>query len=306
MAAGKIDRVGIGLGVISTLLWGSAFVSARYLLGASPQRVDAMSLVFYRFLIGSVLIFAVARARGISWKLHSAVEFRQVAVVGFFLYFLMSCLFFVGQRTASATTAALFLESGPALIVIVWKLMRGRPTGRAEIFAVAAGLIGCMMVLNMISAAGIRYETGSWAGELALLGAAISWVIGSVYGQELMRSERRMALTGWCELLAGLMVLPVMFWNRSGLIVPSGWASWGVIAVVGIFPTGLAFIAWGAAMPRLALWKLSMLQNLTPVFTLIGAWLLLDERMTGFNLAGIALVLAGLSVAVLATRRKDG
>lgn len=57
-------------------------------------------------------------------------------------------------------------------------------------------------------------------------------------------------------------------------------------------------------MPRLALWKLSMLQNLTPIFTLFGAWLLLGERPTGFNFAGIVLVLAGLSAAILATRRK--
>ena len=304
MGNGNAERVGIGLGVLATLLWSSAFISARYLMGSVPPRLDPMSLVFYRFLIGSILVFAMAKVRGDSLKLRSASEIRQVIAVSFFLYFLMSYLNFYGQRTASATTAALFLESGPALIVIIWKLLRGKSTSRAEIGAVIAGLIGCMMVLNIISADGIHYTTGSWLGELSLLGAAISWVIGSVYGQELMRSERRLALTGWCQVFAGAMVLPAALCNVSGIIIPTGWDAWGAIVLIGIFPTGLAFVAWSAAMPRLALWKLSMLQNLTPIFTLFGAWLLLGERPTGFNFAGIVLVLAGLSAAILATRRK--
>ena len=50
---------------------------------------------------------------------------------------------------------------------------------------------------------------------------------------------------------------------------------------------------------------ITSIMDLLGVFIYFGfAWLLLGERPTGFNFAGIVLVLAGLSAAILATRRK--
>ena len=93
------------------------------------------------------------------------------------------------------------------------------------------------------------------------------------------------------------MVIPFLLIFHSQLIIPAGWDAWGAIVLLGLVPTAAAFIAWSEAMPRVPLWKLGLLQNLSPVFTLLGAWLFLGEHLSFYNILGIILVLAGLRMA---------
>ncbi|MBQ9774487.1 MAG: hypothetical protein IJW17_00455 [Lentisphaeria bacterium] len=45
------------------------------------------------------------------------------------------------------------------------------------------------------------------------------------------------------------------------------------------------------------------MQNLTPLFTLTGAYFLLDEKLSPFGLAGMFIVLGSLSAIVLLTAK---
>ena len=99
------------------------------------------------------------------------------------------------------------------------------------------------------------------------------------------------------------MMLPVLAVCREGLVLPRTGLAWAAAVCVGVFPTALAFVAWGEAAARLPLWQLSLMQNLTPGFTLLAASLLLGEPATMLNVVGMALVVASLSLAVLAGRR---
>ncbi len=236
------ELVGFRLALLAIVCWSSAFLVARFLLGGDA-RVDPVSLVFYRFLIGSAAILGYAAWRKESLRFRSLREFMQMLAVAFFMLFLMSLLFFIGQQTASAITAALFLESGPAIIAIVWKLIRRHPTERREILAVGCGLLGCMFVLNMISMRGFHYGFASWLGQLALIGSAVSWVIGSAIGRKLMAAPNRVVLMGYCELASAVMVIPFLFIFHSQLIIPAGWGTWGAIVLLGLVPTAAAFIA---------------------------------------------------------------
>ena len=71
-----------------------------------------------------------------------------------------------------------------------------------------------------------------------------------------------------------------------------------------IFPSALAYIAWGVALKQCEMWKLLLTQNLTPVFTMVGSFLLLGEKLTLFNVTGMVLVFCGLFAVVLAGRKK--
>ena len=53
------ELVGFRLALLAIVCWSSAFLVARFLLGGDA-RVDPVSLVFYRFLIGSAAILGYA------------------------------------------------------------------------------------------------------------------------------------------------------------------------------------------------------------------------------------------------------
>lgn len=292
---------GLFLAVVATLLWSSAFVCGRYLLGGERPLMDPYSLVFFRFVVGALVVFALAAGRG-QRLLPRSGQWPLLCGTALFMYALMSLFNFCGQRSVSATMAALILESGPALLLLLWNVVRGHRLHLAEWVSVLGGVLGCMLVLNLVTRSGFQFSGSVW-GQLLLLASALCWVLGSVWNQRLMNTEAKLAVVGWCQLLSAGMMLPVLWACRDELLPPQTGMAWGAAVCIGIFPTALAFVAWGEAAARLPLWKLSLMQNLTPVFTLLAAYLLLGEPATLLNVVGMVLVVASLSLAVVAGRR---
>ena len=116
--AGGGSLAGVALAVLATLLWSSAFVCGRYLLGPD-------TLVLVRFVVGSAVVFGLAALRGQPLGIGRR-QWPLLAGTSLFMYTLMSVFNFCGQRTVSATMAALILESGPALLFLVWNMVCGR------------------------------------------------------------------------------------------------------------------------------------------------------------------------------------
>ena len=194
---------GILLAVLSCLLWGSVFIFARFLLG-SPSKIDPYSLVFFRFSTASVLLLLYARYKKQPLLPSSWKQFYGMVKTGIFLYWLMSILFFIGQRNVTAMTASLFIESGPAIILIIWKIISRQKTTKIEIIACVIGFIGSMLVLNIISPNGLHLTGNPW-GILCVFLSAVSWVIGGYHGKDLMRGGSRITAVAWCMLICALL-----------------------------------------------------------------------------------------------------
>ncbi len=292
---------GIILAILSCFLWGSVFIFARYLLG-TPRRIDPYLLVFLRYSLSASMLFAYAKYKRLPLMPKSRQQLIGMLKTGFFLYWLMSLCFFIGQRNVTAMTASLFIESGPAIILIGWKIISRQKTTNVEYVACALGLLGSMLVLNIISPNGIHL-TGNPFGILFVFLSAVSWVIGGYCGKDLMQKGERIIGIAWSILFCAIFDIPVVLLMRHQIIFPSTPSAWAAILSMAIFPTSIAFVAWGEAMAILPLWQLNLTQNLTPVFTLIGSYFILHEPLTIWNLVGIAIVLAGLSAAALKSQK---
>ncbi|MBQ9753597.1 MAG: DMT family transporter, partial [Lentisphaeria bacterium] len=178
-------------------------------------------------------------------------------------------------------------------------------SSRLELLSVAVAAVGALMVLNILTPAGFIYDGGRLAGQLFCIAAAIVWITGSRCTKALMESGGdSLVMTGWCELISGVMAALVMIPAAPTLILPAAPETWIGVAVMAIFPSALAYIAWGVALKQCEMWKLLLTQNLTPVFTMIGSFLLLGEKLTLFNVTGMVLVFCGLIAVVLAGRKK--
>ncbi len=300
---GRLDRGGMLSGLTATFFWGTTFIVTRDLL--LHNKVDSLSLVFYRFFFGGVFTFLFMLITGQKLLPKNGRELWQAAVLGFYLYFLMSAFSFYGQKTVSATVGALFLESGVVVAVLLWQFLTRKPMTRREIGSCLVCMLGALLVLNVITAQGFRYDTNHFPGQAAFLAALIFWVIGSYYGKRCFDGENILRITAWAQLLTGLMMLPVLPIFPDYLIAVKSIPAWGEIIYLAVFPTAVAFVTWNIALKKMELWQSSMLQNLTPVITCTGAWLLLGETMTPMNLLGVLLVLSGVSWATLRTSQSD-
>jgi drug/metabolite transporter (DMT)-like permease len=72
---------------------------------------------------------------------------------------------------------------------------------------------------------------------------------------------------------------------------------------IGIFPSLLAFFAWNRAVTTIGATRPAIIYYLVPVFTGLGAWLLLDEPIGPAEIASMILVIAGVSISQLSRLR---
>ncbi|MBQ9775787.1 MAG: DMT family transporter [Lentisphaeria bacterium] len=291
------------LALLTTMLWGSSFVAARSLLAGTPQ-TDPLFMVFCRFGIGALTLFLLAFLLKKDVRIKSRRHAWQIFRAASLIYWGMSLLLFMGQKTTSATTGALILESGPAVLTILWKLFSRQKTTVTECFGCLFCFFGSMLVLKIITPEGFNFS-GDWSGQILLLASAVCWVAGSVYTSELMKNSDKLATTAWLCLTAALLTLPVMGIFHETLLIPRTLPAWGTLLYFGIFPTAIAFLCWNAAMLILPLWKLNLMQNLTPLFTLAGAYFLLGEKLSPLGLAGTFIVLGSLSSIILFTAKRQ-
>lgn len=288
----------------ASLLWSSAFVTAGFLLGGGAKKIDPLTLTALRFILGGLIILGVGKITGRPLWFNSKRQFYLVLGTAFQLYLLTSFLSFTGQKSVTATAGALLVDSGPVILVAFWNLCMFK-SSKLELFSVAVAAVGALMVLNILTPAGFIYDGGRLAGQLFCIAAAIVWITGSRCTKALMESGGdSLVMTGWCELISGVMAALVMIPAAPTLILPAAPETWIGVAVMAIFPSALAYIAWGVALKQCEMWKLLLTQNLTPVFTMMGSFLLLGEKITLFNVTGMVLVFCGLIAVVLAGRKK--
>jgi drug/metabolite transporter (DMT)-like permease len=172
-------RLKIWLAMLAVyIFWGSTYLAIRYAVGTMPPFLMAAS----RHCIAGLILFAWMRIKGAPMPKLS--QWRVTAVMGLFLLLGGNGLLVRAEQRVISSVAALMIGSVPLWIVLVDGLRPGgsRP-GWQVIAGVVVGFIGIVVLINPFGQPGSS-EAIDVFGAVALLTAALSWAIGSIYGRE--------------------------------------------------------------------------------------------------------------------------
>jgi len=139
-------------------------------------------------------------------------------------------------------------------------------------------------------------------GELASLGAAACWAVGlNLFRRDVREIGARPVnlFKGVCGSVLFVACLPLVGYVQA----PA--ASVAAIALSGVLGVAIGDTLLFHALSRLGAHRAALLNGIGPVLTVIGGWLLLDERLNGWEIGGIALATAGVT-AVVYFRSADG
>ncbi len=288
---------GIAAGLAAAAIWGGMYVVSKVVLDVIPP----FALITLRLVLGAACLAAIVWLRG---GFHAGRrQALQVGLVGLIGYGVSLGLQFVGTRLSTAANASLVTSASPAFILLfgVW-ILREPVTGR-RLLALALATAGVVAVIDPRLA---RLGGQAFWGNLALLGAALTWGLYSVLVKQVSVRLNTLEVS-LIAFLGGLPMTVPLAWvevGRQGV----GRITPGVIAGVlylGLISTALAMYLWNKSLALLDAGLVSLLFFAQPV---VGAGLgaaLLGERLTvGFWL-GAVLIGSGLAVAawVQAPRR---
>lgn len=289
----------IAIGLLFSLVWASASVATKFGL----IHGDPFILSNVRFaLSGSfLLIFTYLLKRDPEYRLPRGKEWKQLTIFGILNTALFLMLYVWGMKYTSAGIGSLAVATNPLFITFLSTIWLGKKPGRPDLAALFLGLTGVAIAAYPLLGNGHT----SLLGITLLMASMLVISSASVYYASIQWKLPSLLLNGWQIFIGALILLPftvafaefdkhrfdVTFW-KSVL-----WLSFAVSVV--------SLACWFYLLKRDTI-KASMWLFLCPIFGFYYAWLLMDESITGFTVAGTLLVLLGLIISVSAKTKGRG
>jgi drug/metabolite transporter, DME family len=286
--------LGLLLVCLSAVSWGTTG-SVMTLLARegtpSPLLVGwaRMAVAAPCLLLAAALAPSPSRAVG-GWRPR---DLAKAALLGVAMAAYQVCYFWAVPRTGVALTALFAICSAPLLIAAgaaLW--LKERPTPAARI-ALLLAVVGTAMVL-----AGPRADGGApigfAAGALSALGAGLSYAVYAVTAKELLRRVAPLPLAALTFTLAAILLTPVLALERDAAAQLG--AGWLLLVYLGVVPTALAYVVFGAGLARVTATAAGVATLLEPLTAAALGVLVFGERLGIAGWAGAALLLAALAL----------
>jgi drug/metabolite transporter (DMT)-like permease len=209
---------------------------------------------------------------------------------------------------AKSWLAAVLLASIPLWIALLQTALRlsKRPSKRAVAFLLP-GVAGVALIAWRQSSSG---DSELQVSEvLLLLGASLSWALGTLISERQTDVYPPLALSG-LELLAGGTVLLAISITKGELIAftiaeisPASAAGWAYLTIAG---TLVAFAAYIWLLKQVSPTLVSTYTFVNPVIAVALGWTFLDESLTIWMLAGAVMIIVSVSGLLLTPQRSTG
>lgn len=255
--------------------------------------VDAETLLALRMLI-SAPFFAAA----LWWTSRGAARLTRrehvlLVTIGVLGYYLASYLDFLGLQYISAALERLILYLNPTLVLLLSVLVLRRPVTRFDLLALLLSYGGILLVFWHDA----RLEAdGVMLGAALVFGSAACYAVYLVLSGELVRKVGAIRLTAYamCVATASVCLQFALLRPLASLAQPAPvlWLS----LVNAVLCTVLPVFATMMAVARIGAGTVALAGMVGPVSTIALGYVFLGEPVSGTQLAGTALVLAGVFV----------
>jgi drug/metabolite transporter (DMT)-like permease len=257
--------------------------------------VPPLELSTMRFAIASAVLLAACALTRTPLPLH---RWRPIALAAAFGVVGFNTLAFVGLSLTPASDTALIIPTTiPMATAVFATLIHERLTPRKLLgFAIAS--VGAALVIVGGQQAGAEPSGDRLLGDLMELGAAAGWAASLVVGATVVRTETVLGYVTLLVLIGTAMLLPLGAWQQGYRDIPS-WSNetWLAAGFLGVFSTAVAYVLFLWAVRRLGASLAAMVSYLTPVGTLLLAFVILSERPLLLQLVGGAVIVIGVRLA---------
>ncbi len=284
----RLDSVGVLLVAFGAVAFSgkAIIVKLGFRLGA-----DAMTLLALRMAVALpfFLLMGVWAARRAA-PLARGDRWRMVAL-GVCGYYLASLLDFLGLAYISATLERVILYLTPTFVLLLGAVLARRRPTRRQLVALAISYAGVLLAFG--------HDLGVAGGDvvrggLLVLGSAVSYALYLYGSGEIVARVGAVRLTAYASTVASVLCIGQYFLlePRTAPAIPA--AVYGLSLLNGTLCTVLPVLATMIGIRRIGSGPASQIGMIGPVSTIVLSLLILQEPMGPWQIAGTALVVAGV------------
>lgn len=268
-------------------IWGTTFISTKLILneGLSPS-----SIMFYRFAMAYICMWIFSRERLFAKNLKDELILMLAGLCGGTLYFVTEN---EALKITLASNVSLILCTAPIITMFMNRIfVKDVRLSNRLFIGSAVAMIGVGFVIYN----GSNILKINPLGDMLCIVAAVSWAIYTIIIKQLDSKysitfiTRKVFLYGLICLLPMFIFEPLDF-DIKVLMKP---VVWGNLLFLGILASFVCFLVWNIIVKKLGAVQTSNYIYLSPLVTLVTAFMVLGETISMVAIIGAVLILTGV------------
>ncbi|SOC94094.1 Threonine/homoserine efflux transporter RhtA [Rhizobium sp. AN5] len=286
----QMDASEWGMLVALSLLWGGSF----FFIGIAVKELPPVTIVTLRVSLAATALLIVCRIMGLHLPRQWAV-WRAFFGMGLLNNIIPFCLIVWGQTHIASGLASILNATTPLFTVIVAHFLTvdEKMTGNK----LAGVLIGFAGVATMIGPAAFGGAISGLWGQIAILGAAISYSFAGIFGRRFkaMGVPPLMTATGQISSSTLMLIPAALLIDKPWTLAMPSLGTWGALIGIALLSTALAYLIFFRILATAGATNLALVTFLIPVSAILLGSLILGEQLEIKHFAGMAMIAAGLA-----------
>lgn len=283
--------------LLLAVMWGLSIPITKLGLLTLPP----LTLTALRFLIAIPLMFIFVAGKQ---RLPRRALLR-VAALGILGIGIGQVAQTFGVAGTSASIGTTISAAIPAFVVVFAALRLKQPVSRLQALGILAAFIGIALVASGRGDAASAASQTNLAGAGLVLLSALTIAFYYVWSVELSDQYGTATVAAWSTLFGFIAVLPWAIWEMSHTPVQLTPTGIGAALYLGVMVTVAGLFLWLHLLRTVPARIAASIQYLQPIIGVATAAVMFGDELGPLFIAGVLLVLAGLTLTVT-TRRKGG
>ena len=276
--------------LFAVIVWGASFIATKVTL----VEISPITIVWLRFAMG-VIILGITVVLRRQFALPNKNEWGYFALLGFLGITFHQWLQSNGLITSEASTTAWIVATTPVFMALLGWLVLKEGLDWVKISGILLAFIGVLVVVSDGNLALISIGKFGAPGDVLILISAVNWAIFSTLSRRGLKSYPA-SLMMFYVMSLGWVFTTLLFIPTEGLaeiprLTLNGWIG---VLFLGIFCSGLAYIAWYDALQVLSAAQTGVFLYIEPLVAVVVAAIVLAEPITWGSLLGGAVILMGV------------
>jgi drug/metabolite transporter (DMT)-like permease len=281
-------------GLTAAAIWGGMYVVSDVVLKTIPP----FTLLTIRLLLGLLVLAPMVwwQKRTTNVRLPERSELWILLGVGLLGFGVSVGAQFVGTDKSTAINGSLVTSSSPAFILLFAVLILREKLTIQRIAAVLLATVGVLIIIDLSKA---DFSSDTFAGDIALCVAAVTWGLYSVLVRRVSMTFDTLVVT--MIAFCGGLLLTIPASVRELSVRPTGEITSGTILGIlylGIVSTAGAMWLWNRAFALVDASVASLFFFAQPLVGALLSVLLLNQPFTSNLLVGSVLIAIGLLLSL--------
>lgn len=256
------------------------------------REIDPMTLTSLRIFIAGIVVLVITRLMGL-FRLPTKKEWMTILIISLFNVALHHSLLALGLTKTSGANASVIIGSLPIVTVVLTSLMLKQRMPRVRIFGFIFGFIGIILTSIAGSDGFGEFSSGDIIIFLSIFSQALSYILISKLNPSL---DSRL-LTGYMLIIGSFFVFALGLIIERDLVQLTKLFSWKLSLVFlfsAIGATALGHMVYNYAVRNVGPAEIAIFTNLSTIFALIGAALILKEPILYNHYIGVVFIIIGV------------